>query len=173
MYTNSSEETTFAILLQKDHEENLRPIAFMSQNLKTHQLNYYTLEKHRYSLYKSLDQFQNYIQGQKVQVFVPTSFLVTTLNQTELHSKWSKWIMCMQEYDLDIKLTKTIRGIGLAELLTQSHPSVIAEPPQVDDLIPFEAMVNETELASQPWYGPIIYFLINGVFPLDMDTKDK
>ena len=62
----------------------------------------------------------------------------------------------MQEYELEIKPTKTIRGIGMVEFLTQSHPSVIAEPPQVDDLIPFEAMVNETELASQPWYGPII-----------------
>ena len=36
MYTNSSEVTISAILLQKDHEENLRPIAFVSQNLKPH-----------------------------------------------------------------------------------------------------------------------------------------
>jgi hypothetical protein len=57
MYTNSSEETISAILLQKDHEENLRPISFVSQNLKTHQLNYSTLEKHGYSLYKALEQF--------------------------------------------------------------------------------------------------------------------
>jgi ribonuclease HI len=173
MYTNSSEETISAILLQKDHEENLRPIAFVSQNLKPHQLNYSPLEKHGYSLYKTLEQVRHYIQGHKVQVFVPTSLLVTALNQTELHSKWSKWIMRMQEYDLEIKPTKTIRGTGLAGLLTRSHPSVIVEPPQVDDLIAFEEVVNEIELASQPWYGPIIYFLINGVCPPDMDTKAK
>ena len=69
---------------------------------------------------------------------MPTSLLVTALNQTELHSKWSKWIMCMQEYDLEIKPMKIIRGTGLARFLTQSHPSVIVEPPQVDDLIAFE-----------------------------------
>jgi hypothetical protein len=57
MYSNSSEETISAILLQKDHEENLRLIAFMSQNLKTRKLNYSTLEKHGYSLYKSLEKF--------------------------------------------------------------------------------------------------------------------
>ena len=79
----------------------------------------------------------------------------------------------MKEYDLDIKPAKTIRGAGLAEFLTQSHASIIVEPPQVDDLIVFEELVNETELASQPWYGPIVYFLINGVCPLDMDTKAK
>jgi hypothetical protein len=118
MYTNSSEETISAILLQKDHEENLRPIAFVSQNLKTHQLIYSRLEKHGYSLYKSLEEFRHYIQGHKVQVFVPTSLLVTALNQTELHSKWSKWIMRIQEYDLEIKQTKTIRGTGLDGLLT-------------------------------------------------------
>jgi hypothetical protein len=71
----------------------------------------------------------------------------------------------MQEYDLDIKPMKTIRGIMLDELLTQSHASVIFESPQVEDLITYKEMVNETELASQPWYEPIIYFLMNGVFP--------
>jgi hypothetical protein len=55
MYTNSSEETISSILLQKDHEENLRPITFVSQNLKTCQMNYLTLEKHGYSLYKALE----------------------------------------------------------------------------------------------------------------------
>jgi hypothetical protein len=104
---------------------------------------------------------------------VPTSLLVTALNQTELHSKWSKWIMCMQEYDLDIKPMKTIRGTWLDEFLTQSHASVIVESPQVEDLISYEEMVNKTELASQPWYKPIVYFLMNGVFPPDMDTKSK
>jgi hypothetical protein len=73
IYTNSSKETIYAILLQKDYEENLRSIAFVSQNLKTHQLNYSQLEKHGYSLYKSLELFQHYIQGHKFQVFVPTS----------------------------------------------------------------------------------------------------
>jgi hypothetical protein len=104
---------------------------------------------------------------------VPTYLLVIALNQTELHSKWSKWIMHLKEYELDIKLTKTIRGTWLVELLTQSNPSVIAEPPQVDELISFEELVNETELASQPWYIPIMYFLINGVCPSNMDTKAK
>ena len=102
-----------------------------------------------------------------------TYLLVTALNQTELHSKWSKWIMFMQEYDLEIKTTKTIRGTGLAGLLTRSHPLVIVEPPQINDLIAFKELVNEIELASQPWYGPIIYFLINDVCPPDMDTKSK
>jgi hypothetical protein len=60
MYTNSSEETISAILLQKD-EENLRTISFVSQNLKTRQLNYSQLEKHGYSLYKSLELFRHYI----------------------------------------------------------------------------------------------------------------
>jgi hypothetical protein len=50
----------------------------------------------------------------------------------------------MQEYDLDIEPTKTIRGIGLDGLLTQFHPLIIVEPPQVDDLIYFEELVNET-----------------------------
>jgi hypothetical protein len=96
MYINSSKETISVILLKKDREENLRPIAFIIQNLKKHQLNHSPLEKHGYSLYKSLEKFQHYIQGHKVRVFVPTSLLVIALNQNEMHSKWSKWIMPIQ-----------------------------------------------------------------------------
>jgi hypothetical protein len=61
MYTNSLEETISTILLKKDHEENLRPISFVSHNLKTHKLNYSQLEKHGYYLYKPLDLFRHYI----------------------------------------------------------------------------------------------------------------
>jgi hypothetical protein len=61
----------------------------------------------------------------------------------------------------------------LDELLAQSHALVIDESPQVEDLISYKEMVNETEFVSQPWYGPIVYFLINGVFLSDIDTKSK
>jgi hypothetical protein len=44
--------------------------------------------------------------------------MVIELNQTKLHSKFSKWIMHMQEYDIDIKTTKAINGIRLDELLS-------------------------------------------------------
>jgi hypothetical protein len=70
----------------------------------------------------------------------------------------------MQEYELDIIPMKKLMGIGLDEFISQSYASVIVEAPQVEDLIDYEEMVRKNKLASQPWYGPIIYFLMNGVF---------
>jgi hypothetical protein len=110
MYTSSLEKTISSILLQKDHEGNLRPISFVIHNLKTHQLNYSQLEKQSYSLYKSLELFRHYFQGHKVQFSVPTYLLATALNQTKLHCKWCKWIMHIQKYDLEIKLMKNHKG---------------------------------------------------------------
>jgi hypothetical protein len=80
--------------------------------------------------------------------------------------------MGMQEYDLNIEPTKFIKRIGLVELL-KSHALVIVESPLIEDLIAYKDIHNETELVMQPWYDPIIYFLINGVCPLDMDIKAK
>lgn len=86
--------------------------------------------------------FDTTSKANKVQVFILTSPFIVGLNQTKLHSKWSKWIMCMRENDLDIQPMKTIKGTSLDEFMTESHALVIVESPQVEDLIYYEEMAN-------------------------------
>ena len=79
----------------------------------------------------------------------------------------------MKAYDLDIQLTQTIKGIGLDELLAKSHASLIVEFPLTEELVTYKALDNETKLATQPWYDPIIYLFINIMDPPDMTCLSR
>ena len=54
------------------------------------------------------------------------------------------------------------------ELLPTSHAFVIAELPLIEESVAHKALDNETKLATQPWYDPIIYLFINVMDPHDM-----
>ena len=49
---------------------------------------------------------------------MPNSAIKDVLVQSDVEGKRGKWVVKIQEYDLDIKPTKLVKGIGLAKLLT-------------------------------------------------------
>jgi hypothetical protein len=64
----------------------------------------------------------------------------------------------IQEYDLEIKPSKIIKGKGLAKMLTEKNQEVIdmGEREQIN------VMVREIE--NDEWYSDIIYYLKNITF---------
>ena len=43
------------------------------------------------------------------------------LTQPDPEGRRAKWIAVLLEYDIEIKLTKFIKGKGLAKMMTDSH----------------------------------------------------
>jgi hypothetical protein len=80
----------------------------------------------------------------------------------------------MQEYDLDIKSIKTIKGTRLVDLITKSHALVIAKPPLIKDLIAYKEMDEKLNWPNNHGMNlSYIHFFINSVCPLDMDNESK
>ena len=50
--------------------------------------------------------------------YVPNAVVKDVLVQSVVEGKRGKWIAKIQEYDLDIKPTKLVKGQGLANMLT-------------------------------------------------------
>ena len=118
MYCYASSHTVTMILLQKNEERIESPISFMSIPLKKHELNYSPIEKHVFSLVKAVKYFRFYILHSHTIVFVPDPTVKSILTQQEVGSnKRGNWIARIQEYDLDLKPTKMVRGKGLCELM--------------------------------------------------------
>lgn len=42
------------------------------------------------------------------------------LNQEELNGKWENWVTNIQEYDLDVKPDKIVKGQGICRLVMES-----------------------------------------------------
>jgi hypothetical protein len=76
------------------------------------------MEKKAYTLVKSMKYFRFYVLHSKIISYVPSSTLKEIMNQHDSDGKRCKWIAKIQEYDLDIKPTKLIKGQGLAKILT-------------------------------------------------------
>ena len=71
-----------------------------------------------------------------------------------------KWVSKIQEYDLEIKPTKIIKGQGLAQMLTESNQEAI-QMGESEQTSSEQVNVVTSELEHDEWYSDIVYYLNN------------
>jgi hypothetical protein len=155
IFSFASQDTIAGVLMQKDADNFEHPVAFMSKVLRDSELNYTITEKQAYALVKSLQHFRNYVGYNKIKAYVPYPAVKDVLSQQDCMGTRGKWVSNIQEYDLEIKPTKIIKGQGLAQMLTGSNQQAIqtGENEQVN--------VTVSELEHDEWYSDIVYYLKN------------
>jgi hypothetical protein len=79
------------------------------------------MEKQAYAMVKALKAFRTYVLHSKVIAYVPTSSVKDILVQPDNDEKRGLWLTKIQEFVLEVKLTKLVKGQGLAELLAESN----------------------------------------------------
>ena len=109
------------VLLQKNDEGLDHPIAFFSKTLRDVELKYDPIEKQAYALIKSLKTFRIYILHAKVIAYVPSAAMKDVLTQPKIDGKRAKWISKLIEFDVEVKPTKLIKGLGLAKLMAKEN----------------------------------------------------
>ena len=97
----------------------------MSRALQNSELKYTSMEKQAYALVKSLKHFRTYIEYSKIIGYVPHATVKDIMSQHDCLSIMGKWVSTIQEYDLEIKPTKLIKGQGLAKMLTQGNEKAL------------------------------------------------
>ena len=125
IFSFASEDTIASVLLQKNIEGFEQPIAFMSRALQNSELKYTIMEKQAYALVKSLKHFRTYIGYSKAIGYVPHTVVKDILSQNDCLGIRGTSVSKIQEYDLEIKPTKLIKGQGLARMLTQKNEEAI------------------------------------------------
>jgi hypothetical protein len=112
IFSFAFEHTIAAVLLQKNNDGFEQPIAFFSKILKdARELKYDILEeKQAYVMVKALKSFKTYVLHSKVIAYVPTSIVKEILVQPDSDGRRGKWLENIQEYDLEIKPTKLVKG---------------------------------------------------------------
>jgi hypothetical protein len=109
IYTNSTKEAVFAILLQCDDQKNEKHVAYMSQSLSDEEFKYSYIEKHVFDLFKVVEKFLHFILGKHTQVKVPLNVVKFLLSQTYFSGKLAHCLAKIQEHDLTIMTSKTIK----------------------------------------------------------------
>jgi hypothetical protein len=119
IYTNATEEAISAVPMQNDDQGNEKHVAYMSQSLSDDEFKYSFIDKHSFSLVKAIEKFHHYILGKHALVKIPLPAVKFLLSRTYLVGKLSHWLAKIQEHDLNIMTSTTIRGRDLALHLAQ------------------------------------------------------
>jgi len=148
----ASKFTVVDVLLQKNDKGMEQSVTFMSKTLQGAELNYEIMEKQAYALVKGLAYFKNYFLNARIVAYVPHPMVKQVLVQKECSGTRGRWITKIQEYDLEIKPTKLIRGQGLSKMMMENNLNAI-QGIQVSE----QANALTISLEHCPWYSDIFF----------------
>jgi hypothetical protein len=105
----------------------------------------------------------------KIIAYVPTSAVKDILVQADSDGKRGRWLAKIQEFDLEVKPTKLVKGQGLARLLAESNFRALGmnsvqdekgwiDINEIDDQI-IEGKMEDKFMASD-WYKDIVTYLL-------------
>jgi hypothetical protein len=83
-------------------------------------MKYNIMEKKAYAMVKALKAFRTYVLHSKIIAYVPTSVVKDILVQADSDGKRGRWLAKIQEFDLEVKPNKLVKGQDLAILLAES-----------------------------------------------------
>ena len=113
MYTFTSDDSLAAVLTQKEDGEDEFPISFMSTGMQGAKLNYPSMDKQAYVVFKAVKQFRPYTLKNRTKVIVPHPAVRSLFVQKELGERRGNWVTALQEYDLEFKPASIVKGKGL------------------------------------------------------------
>ncbi|CAM8940532.1 unnamed protein product [Rhodiola kirilowii] len=135
-------------------------IYYASRTLDASQRNYSTTEKELLAVVFALEKFKPYLLGARVVVFSDHAAVRYLMTKKEAKPRLIRWILLLQEFDVEIKDKKGI------ENTVADHLSRIVreeEPGSITETFPDEHLYALS--SKMPWYAPIVNYVVGGTFP--------
>ena len=115
LYTLGSESSISTVLTQTNDKIEEQPIAFFSEGLKEYEDKYSYVEKQALAVIRALKKFRHLLSHNKIHLLVPHASVKDFLLRKDISEKRAGWITRVMEYDVDIQITKLVRGKGLCK----------------------------------------------------------
>eukprot|EP00253_Pinus_taeda_P027185 PITA_27185 len=120
-YSIASDSSYAAVLTQLNDYNLEAPISFFSSNLQGAELNYSDVEKQAFVVFKAVKHYRPFLLKTHTKVIVPFPAVRQLLIQKELGEKRANWVIALQEYDLEIRPAKIVRGQDLVFYLKNGY----------------------------------------------------
>jgi hypothetical protein len=155
LYLGASEYTIGMVLVQEDDAHDEHVIYYLSRSLMPIEIKYQHVEKLALAAVQAVQRFRHYILSRKTTVISHYNPMQHILTRQLLGGKYSKWIVILQEFDLEFERAKSKKSLVFAELICH-FPHSTTENVAVDSL-PDESLflISTDDL----WYGDIIIYL--------------
>nr|XP_028961481.1 LOW QUALITY PROTEIN: uncharacterized protein LOC103409283 [Malus domestica] len=168
---DASDYAVGAVLGQRT--DNLpQVIYYASRTLNDAQLNYATTEKELLAIVFALEKFRSYLFGAKVIIYTDHAALKYLLSKKDAKPRLIRWILLLQEFDLEIKDKKGRENVVADHLSRLTIPTSSEE----DSLPLRESFPDEQLFAVQfrtPWFADMVNYLVKGVVHPDLTLQQK
>jgi hypothetical protein len=157
LYLATTESTIGMVLVQEDDFFSEYVIYYLSQGLVRPELNYSHIKKLVLATIHAVQRFCHYVLFHKTTVIVIVNPFQHMLKRRVIGGKINRWIVVLQEFDLDFISAKSKKSLVFAklisELLVESSDVVLKESPIGGDMFLITYL--------DPWYGDILIYLQN------------
>ena len=148
--------------------KNLHVIAYATCMLDGAQCNYHTTKKELFAVVFALEKFRSYLLGTKVIVFTNHAALRHLLKKKESKPRLIRWILLLQEFDLEIKDIKGVEN-HVADHLSRLRTNDI-QTETIRGTFPDEQLYV-LHSSTRPWYADLVNYLVTKEFPLRLHPK--
>jgi hypothetical protein len=152
LYLAASDYTIAMVLIQEDDSHDEHVIYYLIQSLMPTKTKYFHVEKLALAVVQEVQCFRNYILSRKTTVISNCNPMQHILTHQLLGGKYSKWIVILQEFDLEFECAKSKKSLVFAELICD-FPYFETENVAVDSL-PNESLFLIS--SDDIWYKDII-----------------
>ena len=167
---DASDYAIGAVLGQRK-DKVLHAIYYASKTLDGAQVNYATTEKELLAVVYALDKFRTYLIGSKVIVHTDHSALKYLLAKKEAKPRLIRWILLLQEFDLEIIDKKGAENVVADHLSRLRFKSDVGPDIPIDDSFPDDHLFAVA--VSTPWYADFANFYVSGSYPLDLTYQQR
>jgi hypothetical protein len=160
LYLAASEYTIGMVLVQEDDNHDEHVIYYLSRSLSSTEIKYQHVEKLALAAVQAVQRFRHYILSRKTTVISHCNPMQHILTRQLLGGKYSKWIVILQEFDLEFDRATSKKSLVFAELICD-FPHSAMENVAVDSLPDESLFLISTD---DIWYGDIIIYLQTQTF---------
>ena len=143
------------VLVQEDEELQEHVIYYLSRNLIDVEIHYSHVEKLALATVHAVQRLRHYILLRQTLVVAHVNPFQFILTWRMIEGKYNKWIVILQEFDLEFVSAKLKKSLIFAELISY-FPSKEEEMVCEDTFFDEHIFLIST---LDPWYGDIIIYL--------------
>jgi hypothetical protein len=119
------------------------------------------MEKELLAMVFAIKKFRTYLVGAKVIVYTDHAALKYLLTKKDAKPRLIRWILLLQEFDLEIRDKKGVEN-SMADHLSRLEFEESAELP-INDYMRDGTLLKVS--TSNPWYANIINYIVPGYIP--------
>ncbi|RVW33272.1 Retrovirus-related Pol polyprotein from transposon 17.6 [Vitis vinifera] len=165
------DSSDYAIGVVLGQREDGKPyvIYYASKSLNDAQRNYTTTEKELLVVVYALDKFRAYLIGSSIVVFTDHSALKYLLTKQDAKARLIRWILLLQEFNLQIKDKKGVENV-VANHLSRLNIAHDTHGLPINDDFPEESLMLVEEVS---WFAHIANYLVTGEIPSEWSFRTR